>query len=114
VLYSLLAASGMRISEALGLEIGKHFSANCSIVRVGQQRRKKGNGIEPYPKSDSGVRDIDLAPVLAALMKDFIGNRKSGFLLESANGLPLSPRNDCTGSPEPALRRRKQGSTAKC
>jgi integrase len=26
-------------------------------------------------------------------MKDFIGNRRSGFLFESANGLPLSPRN---------------------
>jgi integrase len=36
VLYSLLAASGMRISEALGLEIGKHCSTNCSIVRVRQ------------------------------------------------------------------------------
>lgn len=63
------------------------------IARVRQQRSKKGNGIEPYPKTDSGVRDIDLAPALAALLKEFIDSRKSGFLFESANGLPLSPRN---------------------
>lgn len=92
-------------SEALGLEIGQHFSANCSIVRVRQQRSKKGNGIEPYPKTDSGVRDIDLAPALAALMMDFIGNRKSGFLFESANGLPLSPRNITRDSLHPILKK---------
>ncbi len=105
VLYALLAASGMRISEALGLEIGKHFSANGSIVRVRQQRSKKGNGIEPYPKTDSGVRDIDLAPGLVALLNDFIGSRKSGFLFETANGLPLSPRNITRDSLHPILNR---------
>lgn len=104
VLYSLLAGSGMRISETLGLEVGKHFSANCSIVRVRQQRSKKGNGIEPYPKTDSGVRDIDLAPALAALLKEFIDSRKSGFLFESANGLPLSPRNITRDSLHPILK----------
>ena len=29
VLYCLLAGSGLRIAEALGLEVGKHFSADC-------------------------------------------------------------------------------------
>ncbi len=67
---------------------------NCGRPpQAGWSRRKKGNGIEPYPKTDSGVRDIDLAPALAALVKDFSGNRKSGFLFGTANGLPLSPRN---------------------
>ena len=41
VLYSLLARSGLRISEALGLEIGRHFSADCSVVYVRQQRSKE-------------------------------------------------------------------------
>jgi integrase len=105
VLYFLLAGTGMRISEALGLEVGRHFSANCSIVQVRQQRSKKGNGIEPYPKTDSGVRDIDLAPVLAALLKEFIDSRKSRFLFESANGLPLSPRNITRDSLHPILKK---------
>jgi len=57
VLYCLLAGSGLRISEGLGLEIGKHFSADCSIVYVRQQRSKKGHKIESYPKTDAGIRD---------------------------------------------------------
>jgi hypothetical protein len=43
--------------------------------------------------SQTGIRDIDLAPALAALLKKFIGNRTSGFLFETSGGLPMSPRN---------------------
>ena len=35
-----------------------------------QQRSKKGHRIEPYPKTDSGIRDIDLAPELSTLLKE--------------------------------------------
>ena len=105
VLYCLLAGSGLRISEALGLEIGKHFSADCSIVYVRQQRSKKGHGIESYPKTDAGIRDIDLAPALAALVKNYIGTRKSGFLFETSSGLPMSPRNIARDSLHPILKK---------
>ena len=37
-------------------------------------------------------------------MKDFIGNRKSGFLFETVNGLPLSPRNVTRDSLHPILK----------
>ena len=103
VLYCLLAGSGLRISEALGLEIGKHFSADCSIVYVRQQRSKKGHGIESYPKTDAGIRDIDLAP--AALVKKYIGGRTSGFLFETSGGLPMSPRNIARDSLHPILKK---------
>jgi len=105
VLYCLLAGTGLRISEALGLEIGKHFSADCSIVYVRQQRSKKGHGIEQYPKTDAGIRDIDLAPALAALVKKYIGNRTSGFLFETSSGLPMSPRNITRDSLHPILKK---------
>src|SRR5260221_3664884 len=93
VLYCLLAGSGLRISEALGLEIGKQFSADCSIVYVRRQRSKKGHGIEAYPKTDAGIRDIDLAPALAALVKKFISGRTSGFLFDTFSGLAMKSRN---------------------
>src|SRR5258708_10162005 len=56
VLYCLLAGSGLRIAEALGLEVGKHFSADCSIVYVRHQRTKKGHKIESYPKTHAATR----------------------------------------------------------
>jgi hypothetical protein len=37
-------------------------------------------------------------------VKDFIGNRKSGFLFETVNGLPLSPRNVTRDSLHPILK----------
>jgi len=105
VLYCLLAGSGLRIAEALGLEIGKHFSADCSIVCVRQQRSKKGHKIEPYPKTDAGIRDIDLAPALAALIKTYIGDRKPGFLFQTSSGLPMSQRNIARDSLHPILKK---------
>ncbi len=105
VLYCLLAGSGLRISEALGLEIEKHFSANCSIVYVRQQRSKKGHNIESYPKTDAGIRDIDLDPALAALVKKYVGGRTSGFPFETSGGLPMSPRNIARDSLHPILKK---------
>jgi integrase len=83
VLYCLLAGSGLRIAEAMGLEIGKRFSNDCSIVYVRQQRSKKGHKIEKYPKTDAGIRDVDLHPDLVVLVKEYIGSRKNGFLFET-------------------------------
>jgi integrase len=103
VLYCLLAGSGLRIAEALGLEIGRHFSTDCSIVYVRQQRSKKGHKIESYPKTDAGIRDIDLDPALAALVKKYIGGRTSGFLFETSGGLPMSPRNIARDNLHPIL-----------
>jgi integrase len=105
VLYCLLAGSGMRIAEALGLEIGKHFSGDCSIVYVRQQRSKKGHKIEPYPKTDAGIRDIDLSPALAALVQKYIGDRTSGFLFQTSTGLPMSQRNIARDSLHPILKK---------
>lgn len=104
VIYALLAGTGIRISEALGLEVGKHLTADCSIVHIRQQRSKKGHGIETYLKSDSALRDVDVVPTLAALVKEYIGTRTSGFLFETSGGLPMSPRNITRDSLHPILK----------
>lgn len=54
---------------------------------------KKGNHIEPYAKTNAGVRDIDLAPELSALLKEYIGERKEGFLFATENGTMYDPGN---------------------
>jgi integrase len=103
LLYCLLAGTGPRISEAVALEIGKHFSSDCSTIYIRQQRSKKG-GIVPYAKTDAGIRDIDLHPSLAALVRRFIGNRTSGFLFETSNGTMFSPLNISHQSLQPILK----------
>lgn len=88
---ALLAGTGMRIRELLALEIDKHVCSDCTVVKVRQQRSKKGCRIEAYTKTDAGIRDIDLAPDLSALLKDYIGERKNGFLFETESGKMIDP-----------------------
>jgi integrase len=105
VLYALLAGSGLRIAEALGLEIGKHLDPDCSIISVRQQRSKKGTLIEPFPKTDAGFRDVDLDAGLALLLKNYIGDRTTGFLFETSGGLPPFPGNITRDDLHPILKR---------
>jgi integrase len=92
VAAALLAGTGSRISELLALEIGKHISADCTMLSIRQQRGKWGD-IESAPKTETGFRDIDLCPELAKMLRSYIGDRKSGFLFESETGKMLSPAN---------------------
>jgi hypothetical protein len=57
---ALLAGTGIRISELLSLEIGKHISADCAVITIRQQRGKWG-GIESTPKSEAGFGTLTFA-----------------------------------------------------
>jgi hypothetical protein len=46
-----------------------------------------------------------LNPALAALVKEFIDGRTSGFLFETSGGLPMSPRNIARDSLHPILKK---------
>lgn len=89
VLFALLAGSGLRIGELLALEIGKHVSADCSVLYVRQQRNRWGT-LQP-PKTEAGNRDVDLHPALAEMLRSYIADRKAGFLFASSNGTMLWP-----------------------
>ena len=103
MLYVLLGATGMRFGEALGLEIDKHISDDGSTLFI---RQKVWNGrIQPFLKTESGLRDVDLHPDIAAILKGFIGIRTSGLLLSSKNALPLLQSNVLRLSLHPLLRR---------
>jgi integrase len=74
MLYILLGATGIRIGEALGLEIDKHLSDSFSTLHI---RQKVWNGrVQSFLKTENGIRDIDLHPSIAEKLKRFIGDRK--------------------------------------
>ena len=90
VLYALLAGSGMRMGEVSGLEIDKHISPDASIIKIQQS---VWSGSVQAPKTRNALREIDLPSDLAHMLKEFVGERKSGFLFKSRTGEPLCQTN---------------------
>lgn len=89
ILFALLAGSGLRIGEALGLEI-RHLSPDCRTITVEQS---VWNGRIQTPKTTNAYRQVDLAPKLADLLKAFIGSRCGGLVFANRRGKPLSQTN---------------------
>ena len=85
-LYVLLAAAGMRISEALALET-KHFINNGRTIMVEQQVEKDAPRIVLHLKTDAAKREIDLHPDIAEYLREYITG-KTGLLFHTANGTP--------------------------
>jgi hypothetical protein len=92
VLFALLGGCGpLRAGEALGLDVGKHLSADFRTLRI-QQKAKRGE-TQPYLKTKAGERDVDLCTGLAALLRDFLGGRREGLLFRTATGRQLLQSN---------------------
>lgn len=99
VLYALLAGTGLRIGEALGLEL-RHISADRRTITVEQS---SWHETIQSPKTKSAYRQIDVCPKLAKLLNDFIESRQSGFLFANQAGKPLSQTNVVRRSLHPIL-----------
>jgi integrase len=110
VLFALLAGTGLRIGEALGLEIGKHISRDCRTLDV---RQSLWHSTLQAPKTRNAIRRVHLCSELAISLKRFMGDRNEGFLFRNANGTPLSQRNVLGRSLHPILEKKlkvdKQG-----
>ncbi len=87
ILFTLLAATGARIGECLGLEIDKHFTNDFRTIKI-EQKVREGK-VEYLVKTEAANREVDLAPAIAELIREFVGDRKAGFLFQSRNGRPL-------------------------
>jgi len=85
-LYVLLAATGMRISEALALE-ARHFINGGLTILVEQQVDKDQPRIVNYLKTDASFRQIDLHPDVADYLRTFVVG-KSELILHTKNGTP--------------------------
>jgi integrase len=83
----LLSASGMRTGELLGLEV-KHFAGES--VRI-EQEVWQGQVLDP--KTPNARRVVDLHPDVCSLLRQFIGNRSTGFILTTRKGRPMGQRN---------------------
>ena len=90
-LYVLLAATGMRISEALALE-AKHLVNNGRTIEVRQQVHRRKPVIVRYLKTDAACRDIDLSKEVAEYLQAFINDR-NGLLFATRNGTPYLHNN---------------------
>jgi integrase len=99
VLFALLAGSGLRVGEALGLE-AKHLSTDCRTITVQQSCWE---GEIQTPKTKNAYRQVDLSSELARLLKTFVGNRQSGLLFANRVGKPLSQTNLLRRSLHPIL-----------
>ena len=102
MLYSLLAGCGpLRAGEALGLEIGKHISPDFRTLYV-MQKAKRGE-IQQYLKTKNGAREVDLCVDLAAMLKEYVGERTEGLLFRTASGAQLLQTNCLRDSLHPIL-----------
>ncbi len=79
----------MRIGEAAGLHLDDLDLEN-GVIYV---RRSVWNGQELEPKTENAVREIDIDPVLVALLRKHIGSNRRTRLFEARNGAPLSAGN---------------------
>jgi integrase len=99
VLFALLAGTGLRIGEALGLKT-TDLTDDCSVIHV---QRSVWFGQEQIPKTPSAIRLIDLAEPLAKLLRTYT-TAKDGYLFHTREGKPLLQRNVLKilyrGSPE--------------
>jgi len=88
LLFALLAGTGLRIGEALGLKPAD-LSPDCRVLQV---RRSIWHGQEQAPKTPNAVRVVDIPEPLAKLLREYVA-RKNGYLFAAKSGRPLQQRN---------------------
>jgi integrase len=88
-LFILLGAGGLRAGEALGLPI-ENIDLNRHVIKVTQSAWR--SSIQK-PKTPAAIREIDITPEIAEILRECIGTRTGGLLFQSRTGKPLSQSN---------------------
>ncbi len=81
-----LVGTGMRWGEGVGLQI-RRVDLDRGTLRVVESWDDRMRRLKPYPKGRR-VRDIPLAPWVAAHLADIIGTRRSGYVWEVDGVVP--------------------------
>ena len=102
MLYALLAGCGpLRVGESLGLEIDKHISEDFRTLFI-CQKAKRGK-IQQRLKTKNGTRQVDLCSGLATMLRESVGERKSGLLFQTSTGAQVLQSNALSDSLHPIL-----------
>jgi integrase len=81
MLFSLLAATGLRIGEALALH-STDFGPDYCVLHV---RRSIWRGTEQEPKTSNAVRVVNIPEVLAIKLREYLAST-NGYLFATAEG----------------------------
>jgi integrase len=76
----------------------KHFSGNTITVEQAVWESRVQS-----PKTVNANRQVDLQPDVAAMLRDFIGDRKEGFIFRTRTGTPFRQSNFLRYSLHPIL-----------
>jgi integrase len=89
LIFEVMAHTGCRISEALGLE-WRDLGENGATLRI--ERQWYRGTLKPNTKTDAGRRTVKLSPGLAAKLWD-VGADRTGAMFQTRNGQRLNDRN---------------------
>ena len=90
MLLLLVASTGLRLGELLGLSIQDISDDGTTITVVKQATR---GGVTNRLKTHNAYRIVDVHPDVAGELVAFIGDRTSGLVFASSTGNPLSHSN---------------------
>ena len=90
MLLLLVASTGLRLGELLGLSI-QDISDEGTTITVAKQATR--GGLTNRLKTHNAYRIVDVHPDVAAELVAFIGDRTSGLVFASSTGEPLSHSN---------------------
>lgn len=89
VLFAVAAGTGCRAGELFGLRV-EDVDLNGGTLTV---RRSVWEGREQSPKTENAYRIVGIDNSLVAMLRSWIGERKTGYLFQSAVGTPLRENN---------------------
>jgi integrase len=89
LLIILIAGTGLRIGEALGVR-HSDFKNECRVLHIS---RSIWGGKPQLPKTTNAVRDIDIPDELANVLRQHVNQQTDAYLFATRKGTPLLDRN---------------------
>jgi integrase len=89
VLFHLAGFSGLRSGELSGLHV-EDIDFMRGVVRV---RRSVWRGLEVSTQTKKGYRDVFIDLTTAQMLKEYLGDRRTGRVFQTKNGTPLENHN---------------------